>query len=283
MMSEEFKDYYNQILEDVFVQTNNIPYAETLVKRNYFRIKTGFYEDENPKKVANDLIFQINETVNNTKKLLSEGLITESKKTDFAVRSIVRTIVDLIKKESLGTNYLPEDLKIKNKYGEDIIEYDFTGIPYFSIEFDFQLDRNIDSEYSLNSHFSNEDDVIEMKLIINPEYYPQCMYDVIADLNDNVVHEMEHLFQNNMMRPSHEMDLYTDKNRPKGSDYYKQQHEIPAQIKGFKRVKKLRNEPIEKVIKDWFHRNKNNHNLNDYDIDELTKFLSIKYRDYYSQ
>jgi hypothetical protein len=37
-MSEEFKDYYDGIMEMVVVKTNNIPYAESLVSKNYFRI-----------------------------------------------------------------------------------------------------------------------------------------------------------------------------------------------------------------------------------------------------
>ena len=79
------------------------------------------------------------------------------------------------------------------------------------------------------------------------------------------------------------MDPYVDREdeRPNDKEYYKQPHEIPAELKGFKRVNKLRKEPIEKTIKDWFERNKSNHNLNKADVEELTKFLIQKYYEKY--
>ena len=38
---------------------------------------------------------------------------------------------------------------------------------------------------------------------------------------------------------------------------------------------------IEKTIKDWFERNKSNHNLNKADVEELTQFLIQKYYEKY--
>jgi len=85
MMSEEFKDYYMGILKSVRQQTDNIPYADALVKRNYFRIKTGFYEDENPETIVEDLVFNILENMKRKEKLLTEGVfdfITDFFKSD---------------------------------------------------------------------------------------------------------------------------------------------------------------------------------------------------------
>jgi hypothetical protein len=110
------------------------------------------------------------------------------------------------------------------------------------------------------------------------------MYDVIADLNDLVAHEIEHIYQIHW-RPKEEQDPYEDREneRPTGKDYYKQPHEVPAELAGFRRVNKLRGkEPIEKTIGDWFKRNRNVHGLNDDDIKELTDFLTQKYREKYS-
>ena len=61
----------------------------------------------------------------------------------------------------------------------------------------------------------------------------------------------------------------------------KQEKEIPAEIAGFRRIVKLRNEPVEKVIRDWFYRHKSTHELPNEDIEELVVFLSDKYRDFY--
>ena len=45
--------------------------------------------------------------------------------------------------------------------------------------------------------------------------------------------------------------------------------------------KRQRNEPIEKTIKDWFNRNRSVHNLEDLDIEELTDYLTNKYKEKY--
>jgi len=282
MMSDEFKDYYNQILKDVVNNTNNIPYSKSLVKRNYFRIKTGYYEDDNPEQIAKELAFQTNETINEVKKLISEGMLHESKQLDYIYREIVRSLTDIIKRGDTGDHYLPEELGIKDKFGNDMLEYEYPKVPSFSIEFEFQHDPTINEDYLMNADFSGEDDVIEIKLIINPEKFPQSMYDIIADLNDNVAHEMEHLFQKNMLRPDSEKDPYEDREeeRPQDKRYYEQPHEIPAELKGFRRIKKLRNEPIDKVVRDWFYRNKSSI-LNDYDINELVVFITDEYHKRY--
>ena len=282
MMSDEFKDYYNQILKDVVKNTNNIPYSKSLVKRNYFRIKTGYYEDDNPEQIAKELSFQTNETITEVKKLLSEGILHESKQLDYIYREIVRSLTDIIKRGDTGSHYLPEELGIKDKYGEDMLEYEYPKVPSFSIEFEFLHDPTIDQDYLMNADFSSEDDVIEIKLVINTEKFPQSMYDIIADLNDNVAHEMEHLFQKNMLRPDSEKDPYEgrEEERPQDKAYYEQPHEIPAELKGFRRIQKLRNEPIDKVVRDWFYRNKSDI-LNDYDINELVVFITSEYHKRY--
>ena len=281
-MSEEFKDYYDGIMEMVVVKTNNIPYAESLVSKNYFRIKTGFYEDENPNTIVEELVFQIKEHLKERGKLLLEGILVESSVTDAPVREIVRTLTNIIKTRETRTYYLPEEL-----YDDgDTFEYDFKNIPEFSIEFNYNLDPMLEDEYMIDGKTVDEGYTIEINLVINPNFLPGVMYDVIADLNDLVTHEIEHIYQADWKRPKYERDPYEDREdeRPTGKDYYKQPHEVPAELAGFRRVNKLRKkEPIEKTIRDWFIRNRNVHNLSDEDIDELTEFLTQKYNERYSK
>ena len=281
-MSEEFKDYYDGIMEMVVVKTNNIPYAESLVSKNYFRIKTGFYEDENPNTIVEELVFQIKEHLKERGKLLLEGVLVESSVTDAPVREIVRTLTNIIKTRETRTYYLPEELSDDG----DTFEYDFKNIPEFSIEFNYNLDPMLEDEYMIDGKTVDDGYTIEVNLIINPNFLPGVMYDVIADLNDIVTHEIEHIYQADWKRPKGERDPYEDREdeRPKGKDYYKQPHEVPAELAGFRRVNKLRKkEPIEKTIRDWFNRNRSVHNLSDEDIDELTEFLTQKYNERYSK
>lgn len=72
-MSEEFKDYYNEILDSVKLITGDGVYAKSIVEDNFFRIKTGFYEDENPTNIINSIVFKINENKKKDRRLLVEG------------------------------------------------------------------------------------------------------------------------------------------------------------------------------------------------------------------
>lgn len=278
MMSEEFKDYYNEVMKTVSTKTNNIPYAKNLVEKNYFRIKTGFYEDENPDKIVEELVFQIVEHLKERK-----GLILENTNKEFMlhpVRRVVRNLVDIIKSENSGKHNLPEDIT-----DGDEIEYNFKNIPYFDVEFKLDFDYNINDEYKIDGVLFNEELTISIVLIINPKYYPQSLYDIIADLNDIVAHEIEHIYQESWMRPEDELDEFLGKEteRPVGKEYYLQRHEIPAEFKGFDRVRKLRKEKLSKTIRDWFIRNKNVHNLSNYDIDEVTNELLKIFKEKYNR
>ena len=279
-MSEEFKDYYDGIMEMVVVKTNNLPYAKSLVDKNYFRIKTGFYEDTNPETIVEELVFQVKEHLKERGKLILEGVIVESSVTDAPVRQIVRSLVNIIKTKETGMYYLPEDLG-----DSDDVEYNFKNIPYFSVEFDYTENYNIDDEYLINAVLFNEDFTISIKLIINPKFYPQSMYDIIADLNDVLAHEIEHIYQLSWERPEDEMDVYSNREheRPQGKDYYLQSHEIPAQFKGLRRINKLRKEKMSKTIRDWFKRNQSVHNLSDNDIEEISLHLSKLFKEKYGR
>lgn len=277
-MSEEFKDYYDGIMEMVVVKTNSIPYAKSLVGKNYFRIKTGFYEDTNPETIVEELVFQIKEHLKERGKLLLEGVIVESSVTDAPIREIVRSLTNIIKTRETRTHYLPEEI------GDgETFEYNFKNIPTFSVELNYDMDAMLKDDYKIDGKTVDDGDIIVIDLVINPNFFPSVMYDVIGDLNDLIAHELEHIYQDAWKRPKSEMDPYEGKEdeRPKDKEYYKQPHEVPAELAGFRRVNKLRKEPIEKTIRDWFERNRNIHNLDDEDIDELTEFLTQKYNERY--
>ena len=197
---------------------------------------------------------------------IKESLINEGSFTDQYVRSIVKSLIEIVKTRDEKTHYLPEDLTDGEKF-----EYEFDKIPPFSIEFNYTLDEYLEGEYRLDGDYDKDDDVIEIRLIANPNFLPSLLYDLVADLNDIVRHEMEHLFQ------SQRGELDNDKQSPQDKNYYLQKVEVPAQIQGLRRIAKLRKQPIDQVIKSWFNRNKPIHKLNDEDIDELTEFLVSKF------
>lgn len=271
-MSKEFEDYYNGIVEIVKQKLPNPKYADNISRKNYFRIKTGFYEDELPNDVVKDVLFSVNETV--LKKNISESLLHEKSGTDGPVREVVKDITKIIKQGIRGEFYLPEE------FNEDRMSYEFDSLPTFSIILNLTYDSSLDSQYYMNADV-DEESLIVMDLIINPSNYPQSLYNIIGDLNETIRHEIEHILQDAGRRPDDE--VYMGGKIPTDKEYYKQPHEVPAEIKGFRRLVKLRKSSPEKVIKDWFIRNQNVHGLSDEDINELTDFLVEKYKEYYGR
>lgn len=305
-MSAEFEDYFNQVeslLSDCV--GGNDRYALKHAHKNYFRIKTGFYEDENPEVITKEICMSVNESVNkglitcnkcgwewkvsegghdtydchkcgNKNNNLNESVLKESSKTDLPVRTVVKHMTDFIKLKMNDTLFLPEQL------GGEEMEYHFDGLPTFSVEFSVDWDPTIDKDYILDGRTVDEGDIIEIEIKINPSLFPNSMYDIIGDLNEILRHELEHVMQDAGYRSPDEIRL-DDKPEPTDKTYYMQAHEIPAEIRGFRRLVKLRKQSPEEVIKNWFDRNKIIHQLPDEDIEELTTFLTQKYKEYYGR
>lgn len=265
-MSEEFEDYFGEIENLISKCTGgNEMYALKMAHKNYFRIKTGFYEDESPSDVSKEICMSVNESLN-------ESFLNESSILDSPVRKVVKDLVKFIKLEQTSQWYLPEDL------GGDDMEYNFPKLPLFSVEMDLTFNDQIEGQYFLDGSFVDDEDVLEITLIVNTNSYPQSLYDIVADLNDIVAHELEHLLQDSGVR-TYEFEKTNQK--PQDKEYYKKSVEVPAEIQGFRRIVKLRKEKPEKVIRDWFIRNRQVHELSDEDIEELVNFLTSKYKEYY--
>jgi hypothetical protein len=300
-MSEEFEDYFTQVESLISDCTGGRDsYALKLAHKNYFRIKTGFYEDENPEEVSQDICMSVMESVEkikcpscnwswdksdggedmyhchkcgNTGGFLTESVIKESSVFDLPVRQVVKDLLKFIKLEEEGSWYLPEEVS------QTDMEYNFPKLPLFSVEFTIEFNDDLPKPYLVDGS-KTDGDVIEIFLIINPDFYPQNLYDILADLNDLIAHELEHIMQDNYLRPEEEMAPEGDE-RPKDKTYYLQAHEIPAELKGFRRVVKLRKQKPEQVIRDWFKRTEPIHQLSSEDVEELVKTLTDKYNQYY--
>lgn len=283
MVSNEFEDYYDGILQIINNTVGAKKYSSNLAKKNYFRIKTGFYEDENPEEVANEIIFSVKDSINENK------ILTEAKGISEPIRRVVRDLTNIIKTQNYGNYNLPEEVDNRQE-----LEYDFDmesekwgmsrsyNVPPFTIEFTYDANHNIDEPYMINGSLMSDGDTISVLVIINPKHYPSLLYDLIADLNDIVAHEIEHLYQENFMRPDDEIHWEEEGwESPDGKEYYMQSHEVPAQLKGLMRVAKLRKQPIEQVISDWFKRSKYAHHLNDDDVKYMVDFLSNEYKKRY--
>ena len=207
-------------------------------------------------------------------------VISEAKGINEPIRHISRDITNIVKSQNYNNYYLPEDTTnggelmydFYNEYKKFGVSRSYT-IPTFSIELRYESDLNMDEPYMINGAVMDDDETISIVIIINPNHYPSLMYDLVVDINDLVAHEIEHIFQNNNMRPDSEISSPKKGEEPEGKEYYKQSHELPAQLKGFKRISKLRKQPIKKVIEDWFSRSKYAHQLSDEDSSEVISYL----------
>ena len=191
--------------------------------------------------------------------------LTESKMRRNAVRNVVKDIINKVKNKKSGEFYLPEN--------EDEM-YIFNKIPFhFSVELFLRVDHEI-NDYQINGFYSPEDDVIELMIVFNPKTIDKQMYDLVGEVNEIIAHELEHGFQ----EYHGELDRDVDSEEIEDSlEYYTQEHEIPAQYRGFKRLSKLRKEPLSVTAKHWFKTHKDIHGLSDDEVKiVLDKILSYK-------
>ena len=197
----------------------------------------------------------------NIKKPKSESL-TESNMSRLGIRTVVRDITNILKKGKRGFFYLPD---------EDLGSYSFTDIPFeFNVELTLKTSKKIDG-YQMNGYYSNEDDVIEIVILFNPLTLKQNLYNMIGELNEIFAHELEHGFQE--YKGEFDMDRENEDDIEDSLEYYTQEHEIPAQYKGFKRLSKLRKEPFPLTVKNWFDTHKEIHGLNDEETEKVINMI----------
>lgn len=265
VMSSEFNDFLKGIEEELIKFIDKSKMVGLLLRKNYQMIKDAFYDDENPQEVVNKIRKTIKESIKD------DELLTESSKMDLPTRTVVKDLLLQIKKGP-GQYYLPEEIV------EDEMYYIFNRLPEFTVELLVREDMSIKDDYLMDGHTSGDGDTIEIILIKNPTKFPEAYYDLVADLNDIVRHELEHVLQEFGYR---DISKKRKTDSPNDKEYYKQKHEIPAEVAGFRRIVKLRKETPEKVIRDWFNRNKEIHQLDDSDINEIVDFLTNEYKKKY--
>jgi len=294
-MGPEFNDYLMGIGEELAKLGAKPKMVSFLLRKNYFRIKTAFYEDDSPENVLKILQKQIFESVDYMNEAKVKRDLTGFGPDDFddgsnrdkggrgtvkrfpiqssndsVTRTVVRDLLNVIKKGP-GEYYLPEELV------GDEMSYIYDNFPAFSVEITVKEDMSIKGDYMMNASTVDDGDIIEIVLIKNPTKFPEAYFDLVADLNDTVRHELEHVLQDFGYR-----DVQSDDSeKPTDKEYYKQAHEVPAEIAGFRRIVKLRRQSPEQVIRDWFNRNKEVHQLPDEDIDELVLYLTDEYKKKY--
>lgn len=189
--------------------------------------------------------------------------LNEAKMNRLAIRTIIKDIVKILKTEGEGMYNLPEDI------GEEMT-YDFVGGPNnITVELELRPNEKINT-FLTNGTYVKDEDVVEILITYNPNKdINKMLYDIIGELNDIVAHELEHYFQYNR----NEFDFSGSKDDDNPLAYYTKPYEVKAQVKGFKRLSKIRRIPLETTIRNWFETHKDIHQLNDKDSETVINTL----------
>jgi hypothetical protein len=125
--------------------------------------------------------------------------------------------------------------------------------------------------FDVQAFWVEGEDTIEVEVDIDENAGNEIFYELIGELNDVVRHELEH---RNQEYSGYE---FPDKEYKQPLRYYTQQHEIEAQVAGFKRKAKIQGREIEDVMREFFNRRKTVYNLKQSTIDKIVGRLMDEY------
>jgi hypothetical protein len=165
--------------------------------------------------------------------------ITEQKINNNLIRNIVREISFEIKKDLHGK-------RKKNIGTYDIGMDEPVGVVLF-VNPTPNKDENV-KPLDIQGYWDEDENQIEIDVDIADDADMDVMYELIGELNDVVTHEFQHAKQT---KRGYE---FPDVEYKQPKRYYLQQHEIEAQVAGFKRKAKLQKRPIEVVIREYFEK-----------------------------
>jgi hypothetical protein len=192
--------------------------------------------------------------------IIKKSFILEGAEMRQEIRTVVRDIIQIFKKEEEGEFYLPEEINDEESH------YDFKKFD-LGVELIIEQSDDVD-HFLLNAELYREEGIIAILIVYNPENKNKILYDLVGELNELVGHELRHIYQ----QKYNTFDL--DVEEPENPfDYYTQPHEIDAQIAGFKRMSQITKKPFEEVVRNWFEKNKDIHRMNDDETEEVIKMI----------
>lgn len=176
---------------------------------------------------------------------------------------MIKDVVTILKKDQEGEFYLPEDID------NNEMVYNFTNVKDISVELTIRKDKDI-KRFAVNGNYIKDQEIIEVLVVVNPdENINKLLYDIIGELNDLFAHELEHYRQ----YKTGEFELGGGEDIDDPYVYYTRPEEIKAQLKGFKRLSKMRRIPLEVTIRNWFDTHKDIHNLTNTDKEKVIDTL----------
>lgn len=192
--------------------------------------------------------------------IIKKKVILESAELRQEIRTIVRDITQIFKNEDEGEFYLPNDIR------DNEFEYNF---PKFDLEVELIIQPSEDvNDFLLNADYYRDENIVSVLIIYNPSDKNKILYDLIGELNELIAHELRHIYQKTYGTHNIEVDEPEDP-----YEYYTQPHEIDAQVAGFKRMSQITRKPFEEVVRSWFEKNKDTHQLNDSEKEKVIQMI----------
>jgi len=181
------------------------------------------------------------------------------------VDTLVIDVFEMLNRGTSGVFYLPEET------GEIPIYIIGEGVNDLTLEFEVIHDKTIVKPEVDGEYVPNEG-VVVLQVVYNPnENIKEVIEEITPEIYEILTHEVVHFLQE-------EAGFEFPEKEPKKSvKYYKQKHEIEAQVKGFERQSKVTKKEIEKVMKAWFEKYPNKHNLKPKEVDKVIKTLLKHY------
>jgi hypothetical protein len=195
----------------------------------------------------------------------SNFLLLEDNRRRDIIRNIIRDIIKVYKVEDEGEFYLPMYIN------DEVDFYNFPRTDGLVVVLETEMSEDVET-FKVDANFYRNDGIIEIIIEYNPEIKEKIMYDLIGELNELVAHEVRHIDQKT--KGMFNLDVQDEENPYK---YYTQEHEIDAQVFGFKRLAKLTKTPFDVVVKRWFKTHRDLHQLTDQEEqDVITRILNHK-------
>lgn len=189
-------------------------------------------------------------------------ILLEDSRRRQVIRTIVRDIITVYKKEDEGEFYLPNHIEKDDDY------YNFTNFDH-NLIVELIIIENYDIEdFIVDANYWKDEEIIEIIIDYNPDRKFDTLYDLVGELNQIVAHEIRHIDQKH--KGTHDLNQEEEYDPFK---YYSQPHEVDAQVFGFNRLSKLTKKPYEAVVRSWFEKNKDIHRLNEKEKEEIIKIL----------
>ncbi len=181
------------------------------------------------------------------------------------VDTLIVDVFEMLNRETSGVFYLPEET------GEIPIYIIGEGVNDLTLEFEIIHDKTISSP-EIDGEYIPKEGVVVLQIVYNPnENIKNVIEEITPEVYEVLTHEVVHFLQE-------EAGFEFPEKEPKKSlKYYKQKHEIEAQVKGFEKQSQVTKKDIRNTMENWFEKYPHKHNLTKKEVQKLIKLLLKNY------